>query len=532
MARTKKVGRFLILSDAGDGVGLAVRLKAEGHDVKVKIFDPSHDEQGKGLIEPALEYKSGQTVIADVTGFGHILEEFRDGGTKVFGGSVFADKLETDRGLAEEVMNDAGIETPEAVNVTSWSDAAEACERLGSDGGKVVIKPEGGLSGVVPSYVASDVEDAHSMLKVFEKEQGSAEVEITVQEFVEGVAVSTEGWFNGKEWAEGMFNHTIERKHSMNGDLGPSGGCTGNVIWRCDISDPIVKQTLIKLTKVLQKHNYVGIIDINCIVNEEGIYGLEFTPRFGYDSFPTTLHSLCDFNFGAFLDTMARGDTPTDTLSEGFGVGVRLSLPPWPSEKYHAQAGVSIRGFKEDDKQWFYPYGVMLVDGELQSSHGVGILGVVNGHGDSIGEGFARAYEIVTRLRIPEVQYRTDLAQVCLKDYRELRRILTDGDEGWIGVDLDGTLATYSKWSDDIGEPIDPMVSKVKRWISEGKEVRVFTARGSQSEGKYEQLIKIYDWIKEHIGEPLEVTHEKDPQMLRLYDDRVRQVEANEGVLV
>src|SRR5208337_2073304 len=350
-----------------------------------------------------------------------------------------------------------------------------------------------------------------------EKEQGSSEVEITIQEFIEGVAVSTEGWFNGEDWAEGMFNHTIERKHSMNGDLGPSGGCTGNVVWRCDASDPIVKQTLTKLTKVLREHRYVGCIDINCIVNEDGVYGLEFTPRFGYDSFPTTLHSLCDFNFGSFIDSMARGDVCSESLSEGFGVGVRLTLPPWPSEKYQVQAGVRVRGLTEEDKRWFYPYGVMLVEDELQSSHGVGIVGVVNGYGDSIGEAFARAYEIVTRLRIPEVQYRTDLAQECLKDYRQLKDLLTEPSKGWIGVDLDGTLATYGKWSDDIGEPIGPMVSKVKRWISEGKEVRIFTARGSLKEDKYIQLIKIHEWVKKHIGVPLEVTCQKDPSMIRLY---------------
>jgi hypothetical protein len=75
------------------------------------------------------------------------------------------------------------------------------------------------------------------------------------------------------------------------------------------------------------------------------------------------------------------------------------------------------------------------------------------------------------------------------------------------------------------------MVQRVKRWIREGKEVRVLTARGSIPEGKYEQICKIYDWIAEHIGEPIEVTHEKDPEMIRLYDDRVVKVDANEGTL-
>lgn len=44
---------------------------------------------------------------------------------------------------------------------------------------------------------------------------------------------------------------------------------------------------------------------------------------------------------------------------------------------------------------------------------------------------------------------------------------------GWIGVDLDGTLAEYHGWDDGrIGAPIPKMVQRVKQWLAEGKEVR------------------------------------------------------------
>jgi len=474
----------------------------------------------------------GQTVIADCTGFGEILDSFRDAGIRIFGGGSFADKLESDRRFAEEVMHQAKIDTPESESVHSWSDAAKQAIRLSKQTGRVVLKPEGSLSGVVPSYVAVDAEDALAMLKQFEKEHGSDDVELTVQEFIEGVAVSTEGWFNGSEWIEGMFNHTIERKQFLDGDLGPSGGCTGNVVWPCDSKDPLVKQLLLKLTDVLREHLYVGPIDVNAVVNEENVYGLEFTPRFGYDAFPTALHSLCDFDFGSFICSVSCGDVSDVALTQGFGAGVRLSIPPWPNEKYHNEDCVSLRGFDDDAREYFYPYGVTLEGEELKSSHGVGILGVMNYEGRSIGQAFACVYYQIQKLKIPNLQYRTDMSEQCLKDYRELRYVLADEDGSWIGVDLDGTLAEYSGWSDTIGAPIPKMIQRVKRWIAEGKEIRVLTARGSQEPGKYEQLMKVYEWVENNIGEPLEVTSRKDPLMLRLYDDRVVRVEANEGVLV
>jgi phosphoribosylamine--glycine ligase len=417
------MGKFLILSQAGDGVGLAMRLKAEGHSAKIQIFESDYENQGKGIVDCCSTYEFGQIVIADVTSYGPLLEKFRDDGVPIFAGGVFADKLEKDRRFAEEVMSGVGIATPKAETVEAWKDAARVIREF--DAEKIVIKPGGLLSGVLPSYVASSTEDALAMLEQFKKKHPQAEIELTIQEFIEGIAVSTEGWFNGRNWIEGMFNHTLERKQFLNDDLGPSGGCTGNVVWRCDSDDPLVEETLTKLTDVLQKHLYVGPIDINCVVNKEGVYGLEFTPRFGYDAFPTLLYSLCDFDFGSFVDDLARGLDSDVGLTEGYGAGVRLSLPPWPNEQFKHDGGVAIRGLdKMEDRAMFYPFGVCLSEEELLSCKGVGILGVVCGHGDTIGKAFGRSYALIEKMQVSDLQYRTDLAKVFAKEFEALQELV------------------------------------------------------------------------------------------------------------
>lgn len=101
---------------------------------------------------------------------------------------------------------------------------------------------------------------------------------------------------------------------------------------------------------------------------------------------------------------------------------------------------------------------------------------------------------------------------------------------GWIGVDLDGTLAHYEGWKgvDHIGKPIAPMVERVRKWLAEGKEVRIFTARAF---GKEQAAIEaIGDWCEKHIGQRLAVTCTKDYAMIELWDDRAIRVVANEGV--
>lgn len=107
---------------------------------------------------------------------------------------------------------------------------------------------------------------------------------------------------------------------------------------------------------------------------------------------------------------------------------------------------------------------------------------------------------------------------------------------GWIGVDLDGTLAKYDGWKHHthIGDPIVPMVSRVQQWLLQGIPVKIFTARVSCPcpIQKAEVVEAIQQWALTHIGSLLEVTCQKDFSMIELWDDRARQVVFNEGIEV
>jgi len=101
------------------------------------------------------------------------------------------------------------------------------------------------------------------------------------------------------------------------------------------------------------------------------------------------------------------------------------------------------------------------------------------------------------------------------------------GGSPWIGVDLDGTLARDlgSSRGDEIGSPIEPMLSRVKRWIAEGQTVKIFTARASSPR----QVQAIKQWLAECGLPDLEVTNVKDQRMIELWDDRCVQVKTNLG---
>jgi hypothetical protein len=107
----------------------------------------------------------------------------------------------------------------------------------------------------------------------------------------------------------------------------------------------------------------------------------------------------------------------------------------------------------------------------------------------------------------------------------------------WIGVDLDGTLATHY-WPQSgpfeptrIGQPITPMVNRIKAWLANGIEVRIVTARVSQpSHADHGAVCEaIHDWCKEVFGQKLPLTAHKDFAMVELWDDRAVRVMTDTG---
>jgi hypothetical protein len=111
----------------------------------------------------------------------------------------------------------------------------------------------------------------------------------------------------------------------------------------------------------------------------------------------------------------------------------------------------------------------------------------------------------------------------------------------WIGVDLDGTLAEH-KWDGTlnpnfdplhIGPPIPKMLARVKKWVAQGVEVRILTARANpngRGYARHQEVVRgIRAWCKLHVGVELEVTNAKDYDMLELWDDRAIQVIENTG---
>lgn len=113
---------------------------------------------------------------------------------------------------------------------------------------------------------------------------------------------------------------------------------------------------------------------------------------------------------------------------------------------------------------------------------------------------------------------------------------------GWIGVDLDRTMFEYHTNPQgydplEIGDPLWPMVNRVKNWLTNGQEVRIFTARASGFDLETEEGQQAKALVVEAIhaklatvGLPaLAVTNEKDYHCIQIWDDIAVAVWPNTG---
>lgn len=119
-------------------------------------------------------------------------------------------------------------------------------------------------------------------------------------------------------------------------------------------------------------------------------------------------------------------------------------------------------------------------------------------------------------------------------------------------IDLDGTLATYGEWkgAEHIGEPVAPMVARVKKLLEAGEDVWIFTARIYPST-KFEAVnsfilakqdpetieeraevsgLLIREWCQKHLGRILPITCRKNFGTREIWDDRAIGVMPNKGV--
>ena len=408
--------RFLGIGECADLAALYLRLAEEGHEVKVFIGYPLCKDTLAGLIERVTDWEAeldwiraagqeGCVLFENIgLGYGEIQDRLRREGLNVIGGGAHGTRLENERAYAQRVLAELGLST---ASVFEFSDVDEAKRFIDQRPARYVLKSNGpDAASFVGRHKAGA--DVRAVLAAGGKVTGSSFI---LMDFVDGVEIGVGAYFNGENFLEPACLDW-EHKRFFPGDLGELTGEMGTVV-TYSRSKRFFNRTLAKMRPLLRKHGYCGYINLNTIVNEDGIWPLEFTCRFGYPGY-AILDALQKTSWAELFRVMLTRSAVRFDTESGFAVGIVITTPPFPYCRDTVPVPVGLPVLFDGDlspaELRHVHYGeVALQNGVLVTSGVSGYTLVVTGTGETIQAARNAANALADKMAVADARYRRDI---------------------------------------------------------------------------------------------------------------------------
>ena len=407
--------RFLGVGESCDLGFMYHRLARDGHEVKVHISDPRCRDTFDGIIEKSFDWRADLEWVGRegivlfefvLGGVGAIQDELRNDGYRVIGGSAFGDRLENDRAFAQTLLRDHGFRV-----APHWEfdRVADALDFVRHEPRRYVLKFNGYGS---MNTMVGNLEDGSDMVAILRQLSLSKQDEprIVLTSHLEGVEMGVGAYFNGTKFLQPACLDW-EHKRFFAGGLGELTPEMGTVV-TYEHSQKFFDLTLGKLAGLLGKHRYQGYINLNTIVNEEGIWPLEFTCRFGYPG-SAILESLQQSSWSEIFHAMLDDGDHFETRP-GFAIGVVVTVPPFPYTRLQIPepVGVPICFFpplSNEESVSVHLGEVKCAGTSLVTAGMYGWTMVVTGVGPSIPQARRPTYRLLDKLVLSNCRYRIDI---------------------------------------------------------------------------------------------------------------------------
>ena len=398
--------RVLAIGERVDLGALYLSLMREGHEVRVHASDPAYAATFDGLVDKVPDWRAalawvGQDgiVLFEKVGRGAEQDALRAEGYRVIGGSLVGDRLEYDRGFGQATLRDAGIKTAPGHTFPS---AAEAATWLRANPGRMVLKH---FNNARATFVGDHAAGLDVLFQLGRAPAGP----VLLMPKLDGVEVGVGAYFDGCDFLEPACID-FEHKRFFTGEIGEMTGEMGTVVAYRG-AGPIMRATLGRLRPVFAAAGHVGYVNLNMIANEDGLWPLEFTCRFGNPGF-AILAPLQTAGWGDLFTRMLQGGAGSFPTAPGWSVGIVLTIPPFPEERPGAPTGADPPIFfhsPPDAPEHFHYSDMRMEDGQLHAGRRTGYAMVVTGVGDTIEAAQAAALARAQFVCIPDLRYRGDI---------------------------------------------------------------------------------------------------------------------------
>ena len=423
--------QFLGIGDAADLGSLYLRLAADGHDVKIYIDNQFCRDTLRGLIPHVENWQTeldwiraagsdGCILFENVGGGrGELQDRLRAEGLNVIGSSAYGARLENDRSYAQRILADLGLRTAPTFEFSQTQEAIRFIEQRPA---RYVVKSNGPDAATFVGSLPDGVDvSAH-----LAADPNLTTCSFVLMEFVEGIEMGVGAYFNGDDF---LLPACLDWEHKQffPGDLGELTGEMGTVVTYSG-SVTFFDRTLGRMRLLLKQNGYCGYINLNTIVNGDGIWPLEFTCRFGYPGY-AILDPLQRTRWAELFRAMLDRHASRLEVEPGFCVGIVITTPPFPysREQVFEPKGLPIifRGDLSPAERANLHFGeVGLNNGVLVTSGANGYTLVVTGTGETIEAARDAANALADKVVVSNGRYRRDIGRKLIEGEFEKIRAL------------------------------------------------------------------------------------------------------------
>ena len=310
------------------GLGFALRLKEEGHDVLVApkgIEDrrqaAQYDLVGNGLVEkrPFADVMRDRAKYRDaiwVWDENHSPDQnecLRREGFRVLGGGTWADTMEHDRDACLSFVAKYGLQPPPSFPFETHAEAMRFLEKHPETA--YVFKPDRGENFETWLPLSDQAAEGNLELRNHLRSLTS-ESPFVLQERKDGIETNVEVWFIEGEPCFAFMN--LECKRKLTGDLGDLTGCAFDFSFTIPLESRAVQESVGRLFPAYREMRYTGFGDANFIAARDGIWFFEKCERFGYNAHPNLFWNLNRASLGETFVSLVDGTFAPD-FAPGFG---------------------------------------------------------------------------------------------------------------------------------------------------------------------------------------------------------------------